>query len=235
MRYTVRQRTALLAAFCILCPLLIVHFVITYLHLSPLNPLKVAAYPLVSWYTSDVFAQNWSLFAPNPIHHNSTLLVQCRIKGGEETAWFNISEGMNDGHDRNPVGPYGRLVRMHVTATRTYNANADMTTEQLRETVCERDPDSEFCLRQDEHSKRIRAVGEEMLTGLGSAACSQVVSPGQEVEAVRFRMLTHTVRPWSKRNDPDWQPTVTGTETDWLAYRKVAPINMRLVEAGEYD
>lgn len=227
-------RLALLGVTTGLSLLLASHFLITFLYLSPVNPLKLAMWDGIHQYAADLFAQNWSFFAPTPIHFDSGLLVKCRLAGGAESEWLSMSQGMIDGLHSQPLGPYGRLARMHLTAIRFYHGGLNVEREQLRQVACDKDPKSSLCRREDPETRRVREMGRTMVQGLGSAACAQYAArAGEPAEAVKLRLLQASVRPLSRRHDPSWQPEVSGTETGWLPYREVAAMPLRLLPAGE--
>lgn len=226
------QRVLLIGSGGTLAVVMALHFFMTYLTLSPFNPLKATVWPAVQAYTRDLFAQNWSLFAPNPLHSNSDLLVQCKLDSELTSDWYNLSETMIQGLHANPVGPHVRLVRLHLTASRTYFGTGDIESEAIRETVCSHETDSDYCRREDEDSIRSREVGEQMLIGLGSATCAQMEG-ADRVKELRFTIVQRTVRPWSQQDNPNWEPTVASTQTPWLPYRAVAHLNGRYATAGE--
>jgi hypothetical protein len=206
---------------------------LTVLYLSPLNPIKAALMVPIQQHTRDLFAQNWSLFAPDPLHNNTALLVSCKTSDQEQSDWYNINRGMIEAFHKQPMGPYARLSRIDLAAIRFYQGFADPTTEQTRLQLCEHDPNNQACTRQDENSLSYKKIGKEILARLGSAACVQInrkdhnnIKPLTEV---KLRVLFATVKPYSERNRKDWMPSVSGFETDWLPYEQVAPIPFKLI------
>jgi hypothetical protein len=219
------QRLVLSGVTVALAYLISNHFFTTFMHLSPMNPIKAGTLSYIESYTSDLFAQNWTLFAPTPLHNNSAFLVQCKTTDGADSQWLNLSQGLIDGLHKQPFGPYVRLVRLHITAIRYYQGAGDPGMEQLRQQTCPKDGGTDFCRRDDEETKQIRQVGTKTVARLASAACAQYGTEiGRTIASVRVRMLAATVRPVSAINDPNWQPNVGGMETEWLPFETVAPL-----------
>lgn len=214
--------------------LLSLHFGLTFLYLAPLNPIKVAFWEPVQLHLRDLFAHNWSLFAPEPLHNNTVVFAQCRLEDGRETDWYNISSGMVEGLHRNPMGPYVRLARLHLAALRFYQGHSDPSSERMTVKICATDPDNPVCNRQDPKSEAIKELGKRAFARLGSLACAQVASvEGRGVSAVRLMVLSAPVRPFSQRENPEWKPTFTGLETEWFDYDQVAPLPFRIIGPGD--
>lgn len=230
MKLNNRSRFVLLTVLGFGSCLFLMHFFLTFLHLSPINPVKAAIQPIVQNHHRDLFAQNWSLFAPNPIHNNTALLVKCLPANQEETEWYNINQGIIEEFQQKPLGAFARLSRLHLTAVRYYQGFSDPTNELIRQRICDTDPENVVCTREDENTKYTKDTGEKMLVRLGSAACNQIVDVRQDsIMEVKIRVLNAPVRPYSERNNPDWKPSVSGFETEWLPYEQVAPLNYRLL------
>lgn len=208
----------------------VMHFLITFLYLSPHNPIKAAMTPVINQYTRDLFSQNWSLFAPEPLHNNTALLVKCQNNNQEESNWYNINSGLIKTLHSQPLGASARLSRIHLSAVRYYQGFADPTSELARQKVCENDPENSLCTRDDIDSQYFKEVGTEMLARVGSAACEQLnVVDSISIKEVKLRILAAPVRPFSERNNVDWKPTITGFETEWLPFEEVAPLPYKLL------
>src|SRR4051794_40035543 len=79
----------------ILGGILVLHFSLTCLYLTPLNPVKVALLPYIATYIEPFFQQRWELFAPNPLVDTRMLLIACRVRNErgeiEERPWSNMT------------------------------------------------------------------------------------------------------------------------------------------------
>lgn len=230
MKLNKRSRFVLLSVVAIGLYLFLSHFFLTFLHLSPINPIKATLQSTVQKYHRDLFAQNWSLFAPNPIHNNTALLVKCLTENQKETEWYNINYGIIKEFQRKPLGSAARLSRLHLTAIRFYQGFSDPTNELTRQRICDTDPDNIVCTREDESSMYTKDLGEKMLARLGSVACNQIVDANTDPTLeVKLRVLNASVRPYSERKNAAWKPTFSGFETDWLNFEHVAPLQYKLL------
>lgn len=133
MKFNCRQRMILIVIMFLVTYLLVSHFLLIFLYLSPVNPVKAAMKPYIQQYTQDLFAQNWSLFAPEPLHNNTALLVKCDVGKEKQSEWYNINYGMIQAFHEQPLGPFARLSRMHLTAIRYYQGFSDPTAELTRQ------------------------------------------------------------------------------------------------------
>ncbi|KOR88905.1 hypothetical protein AM231_06820 [Paenibacillus solani] len=203
------------------------HFFLIFLYLSPANPVKAAMNPVIHQYTQDLWAQNWSLFAPEPLHNNTALLVKCKDDASKESQWYNINAGMLDSLHNEPLGPFVRLSRMHLTAIRYYQGFSDPTSELFRQKICGSDPDNTVCKRDDASSKTTKQMGTKMLKRLGSVACTQLTK-SNKLQDVKFRVLFASVKPYSERMNQQWKPEISGFETEWLKFEQVAPLPFKL-------
>ncbi|WP_036618718.1 DUF5819 family protein [Paenibacillus alvei] len=233
MKFNCRQRMILIVIMFLVTYLLVSHFLLIFLYLSPVNPVKAAMKPYIQQYTQDLFAQNWSLFAPEPLHNNTALLVKCDVGKEKQSEWYNINYGMIQAFHEQPLGPFARLSRMHLTAIRYYQGFSDPTAELTRQKICEKDSDNPLCTREDEASKNYKEIGKKMLARLGSTACSQLSKQeANTVKNVKLRMLVTPVRPFSDRNNKEWKPEISGLETDWLPFEDVDPLSFKFTSLG---
>lgn len=226
-------RVLLVLLTIVACYILGMHFLITFLYLSPINPISANMQGTIKNYTQDLFAQNWSLFAPDPLHNNTALLVQCIDENENESSWYNINYGMIESMHKEPLGPFVRLSRMHLAAIRYYQGYSEPTTELTRQRICLNDPSNSICTREDDSSIRFKEAGQTMFTRLGSAACTQLNTQADlKIIQVKLRVLTASVRPFSERNNNQWTPSISGFETEKFPFEEVAPLPVKLVKGG---
>jgi len=230
-----RLHNMVLSSVALICGFFLVsHFLITFFYLTPLNPVKARIWDPIQVWAKDLFAQNWSLFAPTPIHHDSALLVRFRTSDGRESEWYNISHAMINGLHRQPFGPYVRLVRIHLTGTRYYQGFGTPEQELLRDKVCDKVPDDELCQRQDPATVKLHEMGRTVLQRYASAVAHEYSEQvGLPVTEVQFRILRATVRPFSQKDDPNWEPEVSSMDSEWLPYEDVHPLPVRLLTVKE--
>lgn len=116
---------------------LVVHYAIIWVYLTPDNPLKLSVWKQVSGYVHPIFAQNWQLFAPNPISQDE--LVHVKVRWREEgtqkvweTAWIDLTTPIFNGIHRTRIGPYSKLARPH-TGVKESLAFTDDVAQAMRE------------------------------------------------------------------------------------------------------
>ncbi len=210
--------------------MVLVHFSVTLLYVFPLNPLKASVRVEILRYAGTLFAQNWSLFAPLPIHSNFGLFVRCQTRDKRVSGWFDVGSAFVEGLHNQPFGPYVRLVRVPSTAVRNYlGGDVDPDTIKAIETSCRTSKRQGICVERDPAFAESAKVGAYELQGLASAVCADAF-PGN-VAAVRTTETSSTVRPWSERDAPRWHAkTTTVASTGWMPFRNVAPMHFILKE-----
>lgn len=100
------------------------HFAITFLYLSPNNPIRSKHWNNIYAYMYPYFSQNWYLFAPNPVNQNQNLEIKLKYidKNGEskETHWIDITKPMIDKLHINRFSPNQRIFEFQSSAMHTY-------------------------------------------------------------------------------------------------------------------
>ncbi len=180
------------------------HFALTVLYCFPNNPLKLATGPLLGRTIGTYFAQNWSLFAPNPIQANESLLVKC-LSESQTTAnlsgdgWNDITTPLFARHQQNRLTAYDRISRTHTNFMKAYlHGGAEL---QLLVDAC-RSGDKESCDAGDADLTQIRARSVGRLVRVASSYCRE---PGQGVppNRVAIRIRDVPVTSWSRRGTAD--------------------------------
>ncbi|MGH9885569.1 MAG: DUF5819 family protein, partial [bacterium] len=117
---------------------LVLHFAMTCLYLSPLNPIKIALLEYVSEYMQPFFQQRWDLFAPNPLVDTRMLLISCRIKNDrgelEERPWSNMSAPFRAQKQRYRLTPADRIDRAHMASIHLLYEKPDALADKLLNT-----------------------------------------------------------------------------------------------------
>jgi hypothetical protein len=88
------QRLAVVLASIVIAAALFFHFAMTALYNTPFNPVKKDFDDVIGTYMNPHFAQDWHLFAPNPIDVDSGILVRSKIQaehGLQVTQWVDIT------------------------------------------------------------------------------------------------------------------------------------------------
>lgn len=189
------------------------YLVNTFLYLTPPNPVKARLLPVIYGLEHPLFAQNWHLFAPNPIRTNMVLTVRCRV-GDAVTAWYDVTTPMLARHHRNRTSPMGRLLRVQQNAI--YLA-LGWTPDDWKPLICRRNPKQALCGAQDPDSQARQEMGRIVLRRVASAACDAAVGRGRAA-AVQSRLLIHTPPPWSQRHLPPAAGSTQYLHLPWEAY-----------------
>lgn len=118
-------RKRLVIFFSIILSLLLIgHFSVTFLYLSPKNPIKDKHHEKIGKYMSPYFSQNWYLFAPNPVNQHQNLEIRLRYKNEQgkivQTQWKDISKPMVEKIQQNRLSPQKRIYDYQSSALHTY-------------------------------------------------------------------------------------------------------------------
>jgi|SRR5690606_4596940 hypothetical protein len=172
------------------------HFLLTLLYLAPDNLLKRRFSEPLQQYMDPLFAQNWQLFAPDPVSQHRSLAAKAKVrdpKTGEvrETPWRDLT------------GPRVR----EVWENRLFNGS-----RALRFQV------SAISMYQSKDPAR-KAQGRQMLRRL--ALDSFRSEPGlRHVEQVKVRIVLNRFPRYPERQKPDRMGTLYFDETDWMPVEK---------------
>src|SRR4030067_657750 len=79
----------------------------TTLYLAPPNPVTAQLLPVIRAIQNPLFAQNWHLFAPDPVKSDFVLTVRCRTKD-EVSAWQDITAPLLARHQSARTSPLAR-------------------------------------------------------------------------------------------------------------------------------
>ena|SRR5438270_13123619 len=178
---------------------LVAHFSLSLLFSGPLNPLKVRYLRLAYATIGTYFPQNWSLFGPDPVASNQTLLVRClntseaRLDELPTVGWYDVSSPLVRRHQQNRFSAYDRLNRAQSSALRSL-LGGDIGGRPLLQ-AC-RGGSSDACRAYSAYFERQKSHARSILARIGSSVCSQI-SFGTDQVAVRLR--EHAPVPWSKR------------------------------------
>jgi hypothetical protein len=109
-----------------------VHLAATFLYNAPANPVSQKYASQVSTWMNPLFAQNWQLFAPNPISENVELRAQASLSAnGRLTSWIDLSAMDAAEITDNPVPGQvaeNELRNAYFSWAETHDANGNPTT-----------------------------------------------------------------------------------------------------------
>ena len=189
------------------------HLTMTFLHVAPVNPVKVEHEVLVDRWTRPVFEQNWKLFAPDPIAVDQGVLVRATTDGGARTPFVDI------------VTPYLLDKHHNLLASRAgYQVTGVLTRFlEAREALVTGLPDdvadSAALFLTEEHldlaDEADRQAYEESLRDLRDSAVAHLDVPAALVTSVQLRVVQHEFPRWSERASTG-VGTVSHSTSEWL-------------------
>jgi len=196
-----------------------VYVVNTFFYLTPPNPIKLQLYPILYALEHPFFAQNWHLFAPNPIKTNFILAIRCRLSD-RITPWYDPYTPLLAAHQRNRFTPMGKVLRIPQNAIFAFLGR---NTDEWLPLLCKQKRDLLSCRGEDVVTKKQRDLGKFLLQRLSSAACDDLVGAGQAV-AVQVRIYLHRPPTISQRHLPSEAGSTMYLTLPWTPYTPVPPI-----------
>jgi len=228
---------AVVAAAALIACALAFHFVMTFLHVAPVNPIALRAAPLVESYTTPFFRQNWQLFAPDPVSADSGMLVRARLRdaGGapRQTGYLDVTTPRIRRNQRRPWWPSKTA---HLTTSTLHvlffvDPLADRARQQqLDERATTRSsrksrpsegtlPDPQPIEAATPDERLVRDRGLRVVQALASAAARE--QWGDRVEAVQVRIVRHRFPRFSQRSSRA-VGDITSTDLPWMKVVEVA-------------
>lgn len=193
----------------------------------------------VSAYINPMFAQNWSVFAPEPSKTNSELSVQGRLEDGSTTDWFNVSAiDVEQSILHHPVpsrlyltnfslmahyeGAVNRLPQPAQSVPTESYVGTDWLTELKSALPAGTAPaETDFI---ETYVKNERAI-----TGLSASIAR--VRWEQPLQAVRFRIVNVDVPLYAERDNAEYRPEPEEFISGW---REPVPVPGMDLEALEH-
>ncbi|MPY68291.1 hypothetical protein F8S09_16670 [Deinococcus sp. SDU3-2] len=193
---------------------LLAHFFFTAVYVTPQNPLKVMTAGVINRYIDTVFTQAWTLFAPNPIQANTSVMVQClhEKKESVQSPWLDIAQPLWHAHQERRWTAYDRLSRTITNPVRDYMSGpADL---KYVIDACQRG-DQDLCTLGEQSLTAWRKQSTELLRAPVSAFCAdQAKAAGiRPYTFVNVRLHLETPPAWPERftGKSERQQVVVGT------------------------
>jgi hypothetical protein len=210
-----------------LAAVLLLHFGITFLYLTPLNPIKPAIIPALEGYMSPLFTQHWELFAPNPRVDTRLLLVACRVVNEqgqvEERPWSNMTAPFRALKQKYRLSPADRVDRAQQSSVHMMFAKPDALAQKLMDNP-EDTPEYRKAIELIEQDRKTRKeAGTRVMARVASAECDRLYGEGKTRD-VRVRLVTVKSPPFSERRSPNEDGEASRMDFEWLPYEKVAPL-----------
>lgn len=182
--------------------LLVVHFVLTALHVAPVNPLKLSVRGLLFLTIGKHLPQDWRVFAPVPVTSDEAILIRCLTLADHampalpRDGWYDISTPLWQRYQRQRFSGYDRLSRPHTYAARTYimgGMDADAWYQACRS------GSQDACDVYNAVLANARNENSEILARIGSAYCTDL-GLANSTSHVAMRVRRSYPFAWSARN-----------------------------------
>ncbi len=174
------------------------------LYCMPMTPAKLRFQAVLEEDFSPLFYQNWSLFAPEPINQDDTLLVHCSVDaslattgGVPDDAWEDIISPMWELARTHRLSPWERLSRPLAYPVRAYQGNSTELVPWA--TACVTGEQS-ACAVFENASRLLRVHATRRLVAIGTAYC-RAAHPQRALSRLALRVRQTRPPPWSKRFD----------------------------------
>ncbi len=116
---------------------LIYHFSLIAIYQFPDNPIKHKYKIEINSYVDPMFSQAWTLFSPNPINSNMSLLYQFQYKNNGKivsTSWIDVTQPLITNRKENYWSPYQRISKFIQSSMQNINENNNLIAEHIKAT-----------------------------------------------------------------------------------------------------
>ncbi|MBT2492804.1 hypothetical protein J7E96_30705 [Streptomyces sp. ISL-96] len=192
--------------------LLGLHFAAAAFSQMPLTPMKIRYFDEVAAYLEPYSAQNWMLFAPDPVSENRGILARARCRDGSVTSFHDVTTKYIAAAQSSRFFPphMSRLVSGNMQQL----SGSDPVLARLRESERAKKK-TELPLMPYEKTSQdeaLRFVSRYALTQLPARVCGDDAPP----EQVQVRMYIEKLPPWSQRHNPAAEGKLDAYDMDWL-------------------
>jgi hypothetical protein len=179
------------------------HFSATALYNMPANPLQTRLSPIYRGYMRHFFPQVWTLFAPNPIQSNQSLLLQCLdlLQKPLDQAWVDVLRPLWLHHEEHRLSAYDRLSRTFSNPMRDYLQGPYRSKKDSEQCLI---GDKSACERFNKNVKKRREIALANLVRPASAYCADLAASQGRARYPRVAIRLRTVTP------PSWEKRYTG-------------------------
>ncbi|MFE4023068.1 DUF5819 family protein [Streptomyces sp. NPDC059101] len=189
--------------------LLGLHFCAASISQMPLTPIKLRVMGSVNDYLEPYQAQNWKLFAPNPLSENRGIFARGRCANGEVTGFYDVTSRYIDAAQSSRFFP-SRMSRL-VTGNVLQLSGGDPVLDELREQqkALHKRPLPETPLEKKNRREAVAFLSRYSLTQMPKVC-------GGSPDKVQVRVYVEKLPPWSKRNDPKARGKTDLQDMDWV-------------------
>lgn len=185
------------------------HFLIAAFSQAPLTPVKLRYYDAVSDYLEPYLAQNWMLFAPDPLADDRGILARARCGDGTVTDYYDVTTPAIRAVQDNRFFP-PRVSRL-ISSTLQQINTSDPVLSRLRETEKEKKKPMLPLLPFEKTTRQQanRFLARYSLTKIPQACAGKT-------QSVQVRVYYHEMPPWSQRDKPTTAGKVSVQDLDWV-------------------
>jgi len=212
---------------------LIVHFLLTIAYVLPVNPLMLTWQSLVD----RTIGQRWTLFAPDPLTSDYSLLVRPLIAREAKTitsgnlptdGWYDLSTPLWDEFRKNRLSAFDRLYRPQMSAIQDFLSGGDWSMAWRQ---ASRDGDPEARKVYEQHLEMSRRLSITVLTRVADAFINHAF-PDHRWVKLALQIRIRSAVPWSKRETQS--PSVSYIEVGIFPIdRNVYPADFYAPNSGE--
>ncbi|MBZ6093402.1 hypothetical protein KVH02_34625 [Streptomyces olivaceus] len=184
------------------------YFLLASISQMPLNPIKLKFYDPVNAITQPYLAQNWMLFAPNPLSDDRGILARAKCSDGRVTDFYNVTRPYVEREQGDRFFP-SRTNRL-VSGTISQLDTGDPILERLRSSEKEKKKPVMPLLPQEKTS---RSDAENFLARFSLKQLSGVCTGGPA--EVQVRVYVHELPPWSERKIPSATGKTNVQDLEW--------------------
>lgn len=221
-RYLVMSWATVLAAA------LVFHFSMTLLYLTPDNPLRVRVAGIVEGYMNPLFAQRWSLFAPDLARDDRRFYVQCRLTDTDgsfhDSPFQDVETFRLEAKRTRKFTEQDRLHR--VTNAIPLTMFGESGDRERFQKLIERHPEDErYKVLMDlfENEQRTQfEYGMRLASRAASAECDRMYGSGNTI-ATRVRIVIAKIPKFSERENGTVEAP-TAIKLLWTPYEDVASL-----------
>ncbi|MFJ4094125.1 DUF5819 family protein [Kitasatospora sp. NPDC089913] len=231
------QRLLVAAGALLAAAALGLHFTATALYNTPFNPVRESLAGPLDAYMSPLFAQDWHLFAPNPISEDSGLLVRATVVDGNgesvTTPWADVTTPHLDKLHQERFWP-SRVDRLPLAVRQQLDGWHDQLLDRLRADNLRNRPapetgDTGTSTGPDHSPDPPLTPGEIQARDAALNFAAAVAGDearrlwGENVRMVQARIATNEYPRFSDRRVRTGKGVVTYYDLDWTVPPKVTP------------
>lgn len=176
---------------------------------TPLNPLKLEHGQAVNDYLDPYFAQNWMLFAPNPVSDNRGILGRAVCSDGKKSDYFDVTARGIEKAQASRFFP-SRETRIISNGLQNVTHQEEFLNRLRKKQTNDKKP----ALPELPYEK---ATEEQAIKSLSRYAFDQMPTAcSGGAQKIQIRMYVEELPPWSKRHNQSAESKVLVKDFKWI-------------------